>query len=105
MLGLVALVGLQGAVFGAGLIAWVAALAVWFGCPRDIRATAPKAKGSTARVFSPAILGLTGFFVLIALSIGASILSAIVFALIYGQVTYHWVSFDDIPFVKAITTD
>jgi len=70
MLGLVALVGLQGAVFGAGLIAWVAALAVWLGCPRDARAAAPKAKGSTARVFSPAILGLTGFFVLIALSIG-----------------------------------
>ena len=34
-----------------------------------------------------------------------TVLSAIVFALIYGQVTYHWVSFDDIPFVKAITTD
>jgi MFS family permease len=70
MLGLVAMVGLQGAVFGAGLIAWVAALAVWLGCPRDARSAAPKAQGSTARVFSPAILGLTGFFVLIALSIG-----------------------------------
>ena len=32
-------------------------------------------------------------------------LSAIVFALIYGQLTYHWVGFDDIPGVKAITTD
>jgi len=70
MLGLVAMVGLQGAVFGAGLIAWVAALAVWLFCPRDARSAAPKAQGSTARVFSPAILGLTGFFVLIALSIG-----------------------------------
>jgi len=70
MLGLVLLVGVQGAVLGAALLAWVAALAVWWGCPHDVRTTAPKAKGSAARVFSPAILGLTGFFVLIALSIG-----------------------------------
>ena len=37
--------------------------------------------------------------------LATTILSTIVFALVYGQVTYHWVSFDDLPFVKAITTD
>ena len=37
--------------------------------------------------------------------LATTILSAILFAIIYGQVTYHWVSFDDLPFVKAITTD
>jgi len=70
MLGLAVLVGVQGAVFGAALLAWVAAIAVWWGCPRDVRATATKATGNAANVFSPAIIGLTGFFVLIALSIG-----------------------------------
>lgn len=37
--------------------------------------------------------------------LATTVLSAIVFAVIYGQMTYHWVGFDDIPFVKAITTD
>ena len=37
--------------------------------------------------------------------VATTILSAILFSLIYGQVTYHWIGFDDIPFVKAITTD
>ena len=37
--------------------------------------------------------------------LATTLLSAILFAIIYGQVTYHWVSFDDLPFVKAITTD
>ncbi|MFO1132615.1 MAG: DUF1467 family protein [Hyphomicrobiales bacterium] len=37
--------------------------------------------------------------------LATTILSAILFALIHGQVTYHWVSFDDLPFVKSITTD
>ena len=37
--------------------------------------------------------------------LATTILSAIVFSLIYGQMTYHWVGFDDIPGVKAITTD
>lgn len=37
--------------------------------------------------------------------LATTILSAIIFAVIWGQVTYHWISFDDIPFVKAITTD
>ena len=37
--------------------------------------------------------------------LATTILSAIIFAGIYGQVTYHWIGFDDIPGVKAITTD
>ena len=37
--------------------------------------------------------------------LATTILSAILFSLIYGQMTYHWVGFDDIPGVKAITTD
>ena len=37
--------------------------------------------------------------------LATTILSAIIFAVIYGQLTYHWVGFDDIPGVKAITTD
>ena len=37
--------------------------------------------------------------------LATTILSAIIFSLIYGQVTYHWIGFDDIPGVKAITTD
>ena len=37
--------------------------------------------------------------------VATTLLSAIVFAFIWGQVTYHWIGFDDIPFVKAITAD
>ena len=37
--------------------------------------------------------------------LATTVLSAIVFALIWGQVTYRWIGFDDIPGVKAITTD
>jgi predicted secreted protein len=37
--------------------------------------------------------------------LATTILSVIVFALVYGQVTYGWIGFDDIPFVKAVTTD
>ena len=37
--------------------------------------------------------------------LATTVLSAFVFALIWGQVTYRWIGFDDIPGVKAITTD
>jgi MFS family permease len=71
MLGLAAAFGLQGAVLGAALLAWAAALAVWLACPRDApQGAAKSARGAAARVFSPTVLRLTGFFVLIALSIG-----------------------------------
>ena len=36
--------------------------------------------------------------------LATTILSGLVFALIRGQATYHWIGFDDIPFVKVITT-
>lgn len=37
--------------------------------------------------------------------LATTLLSAVVFAAIYGQVTYGWIGFDDIPGLKAITTD
>ena len=37
--------------------------------------------------------------------LATTVLSAIVFSLIWGQVTYHWIGFDDIPGLKAITSD
>jgi predicted secreted protein len=37
--------------------------------------------------------------------LATTVLAAIVFAFIWGQVTYHWISMDDLSFVKAITTD
>ena len=37
--------------------------------------------------------------------IATTVLSAIVFAFIWGQITYHWIGIDDLQFVKAITTD
>lgn len=37
--------------------------------------------------------------------LATTILSGIIFALIYGQVTHGWIGFDDIPGLKAITTD
>ncbi|WP_206030310.1 MFS transporter [Roseomonas sp. AR75] len=73
MLGLAAAFGVQGAVLGAGLMAFAAAAIVWLACPRDVKpARARPGEGKPARVLSPAILGLTVFFVLIALSIGGT---------------------------------
>ncbi len=37
--------------------------------------------------------------------LATTVLAAAVFALIWGQMTYHWIGFDDIPGVKWITTD
>ena len=36
--------------------------------------------------------------------VATTILSAIVFALIWGQMTYAWIGFDDIPFLKSMPT-
>lgn len=72
MLGLAALFGVPAAVFCAGLVGWLAAAAVWLACPRD-GAPAAKPKAATdapTRVLSPAVIQLTGFFILIALAIG-----------------------------------
>ncbi len=70
VLALAAGFGVQGAVLAAGLIAFACAAAVWVACPADMASPARKDNSGKAGAFSPAILGLTGFFVLIALSIG-----------------------------------
>jgi MFS family permease len=73
LLGIAAAFGVRAAVLAAGLLSFTVALAVWIACPRD--ATGPRAKppsGGKRAVLSPAIIGLTGFFVLIALSIGGT---------------------------------
>jgi MFS family permease len=71
MLALAAWLGVQGAVLTAGLLAWLTAGFVWVGCPRDDAvAKAKPVAGTTLSVFNPTILGLTGFFVLIALAVG-----------------------------------
>ena len=69
MLGLAALLGVRGAVLVVGLVGLAAAAVVWLACPPDrIVPRAKPAPGTAApRVLSPAVLGLTGFFVLIAL--------------------------------------
>jgi MFS family permease len=73
MLALAAGFGVQGAVLCAGLLAFAVAAFVWIACPRDVKPPAAKAgAGPKPRVLSPAIIGLTGFFVLIALSIGGT---------------------------------
>ena len=61
----------RGAVAGGALIGFAVAAYVWVACPRDERAPRPAGdKAAARRVMSPAILGLTGFFVLIAMSLG-----------------------------------
>jgi MFS family permease len=72
MLGLSALVGVPGAVFVAGALAWVSALLVWIFCPADRPQAKPKPQAGEkpARVLSPVVIELTGFFILIALSVG-----------------------------------
>lgn len=69
MLGLAAVMGAQGAVGVAGLLAFAAAAAVWRACPVDVEAP-KRAPGATRAALSPTILGLTGFFLLVGLSIG-----------------------------------
>ena len=71
MLGLAAVFGVRGAVAGAALIGFAVAAYVWVACPRDEAAPRPAGdKAAARRVMSPAIIGLTGFFVLIAMSLG-----------------------------------
>jgi MFS family permease len=74
MLALAAAFGVQGAALGAGLAGFAVAAFLWFACPRDV--IAPKRKrdadGSRTRLLNPAILSLTGFFVLISLAISGT---------------------------------
>ncbi|MGX9964603.1 MFS transporter [Roseomonas sp. F4] len=72
MLGLAAWLGLSGALIVAGAIGWLVAAWVLATCPADpVKGVAPKAvAGQPTRVLNPAVISLTGFFVLIALSVG-----------------------------------
>jgi MFS family permease len=71
MLGLAAAFGVRGAVAGGALIGFAVAAYVWFACPRDEVAPRPAGgKAASQRVMSPAIIALTGFFILIAMSVG-----------------------------------
>ncbi len=73
MLLLAGIFSVRGAVLCAGLAAFVAAAFLFVACPRDIRVPKSNAgAGPQPRVMNPAIIGLTGFFVLIALSIGGT---------------------------------
>jgi MFS family permease len=85
MIGLAAAFGVQGAVAAAGLIGLGVALFVWTACPADqpVRRVKPEA-GQPTRVLSPAVIGLTGFFILIALSIGG-VNGFVVAALVTGN--------------------
>lgn len=70
MLTLAAGFGVRGAVAGAAAIGFAAAAYVWLACPRDTAPAKPKAADAPKpRLLNATILGLTGFFVLIALSI------------------------------------
>ncbi|MBU8536519.1 MFS transporter [Falsiroseomonas tokyonensis] len=72
MLGLAAWLGLSGALLVAGGIAWLVAAWVLATCPPDpVKGVAPKpVAGQQTRVLNPAVISLTGFFVLISLSVG-----------------------------------
>jgi MFS family permease len=85
MLGMAAIVGVQGAVMVAGLAAIVVAAFVWMACPVDRPVVRAKpTAGQPTRVLSPAVIGLTGFFILIALSIGG-VNGFVVAALVTGS--------------------
>lgn len=36
--------------------------------------------------------------------VGTTVVSGLVFMLIWGQMTYGWITFDDIPFLKSMPT-
>lgn len=74
MLGLAALFGVRGAVAGAAVVGFAAAAYVWVACPRDAAPARAKPVAGEAkpRILNPAIIGLTGFFVLISLSISGT---------------------------------
>ncbi|MBS0241163.1 MAG: MFS transporter [Proteobacteria bacterium] len=68
---MVSLVGLEGALIGAGLLGWIAAVLVALVPMTEAVAGANKSKkdgGSVAGVLTPAILALTAFFTLLSLS-------------------------------------
>ncbi len=70
MLGLAAGFGLTGALVVVGLAAWVVALPLLLSPLPPPAAPRPVAPGAPQRVLSPAVVALTGFFALLALSAG-----------------------------------
>jgi MFS family permease len=91
LLGIVAYQGLEAALFVAGLLGLATAVALMLMPPpparphaRASQAAAGAGKGAVRRVLTPAILSLTGFFTLIALSNSAMISFSVV-ALIASQ--------------------
>lgn len=74
MLALAAALGAQAAVGVAALLGFATSAYVWLACPADEPAAAPKAgaRGDRPSILNPAILRLTGFFVLIALSLSGT---------------------------------
>jgi MFS family permease len=73
MLALAAVFGARGAVLCAGLLAVAVAAVVWVACPREVAVPRGRAEGGGQRaLLNPAILQLTFFFVLIAMSVGGT---------------------------------
>jgi len=73
ILALAAVFGVHGAVLCAGLVSFATAGFVWLACPPDLAPSKVRhAEEPRPSVLNPAILRLTGFFVLIALSIGGT---------------------------------
>lgn len=74
LLAVAAVAGLSGAFVTAALVGLVAAVFVWLACPRDQPAPKPKPGTQQARpsLLDRRILSLTGFFVLISLSISGT---------------------------------
>jgi MFS family permease len=73
VLALAALGGVGAAVGFAALLGFAGAVYVWLACPADVIAAKPKAaEGPKPRLMNPAIVGLIGFFILIALSISGT---------------------------------
>jgi MFS family permease len=89
LLAIAAPFGLRAAVGLAALLGFATAAYVWLACPADEPAAAPRpgARAERPRVLNPVILGLTGFFVLIALSISGTNAFAVA-----ALVTAHGVS-------------
>jgi MFS family permease len=72
LLGVAAAFGVRGAVGVASLIGFAVAAYVWLACPHDEPVPKPKpgTQAARPRILDPVIVSLTGFFVLISLSIG-----------------------------------